>query len=46
MAPAVLLGTGMADVTIKSHIKASALYVWCFSLLRLLFAAVIGLVPL
>ena len=46
MAPAVLLGTGMADVTIKSHIKASALYVGCFSLLCLLFAAVIGLVPL
>ena len=44
MAPAVLLGTGMADVTIKNHIKASALYVWCFSLLCLLFAGFIGLV--
>lgn len=44
MAPAVLLGTGMADVTIKNHIKASAFYVWCFSLLCLVFAGFIGLV--
>lgn len=46
MAPAVLLGTGMADVTIRSHIRASALYAWGFSSLCLLFAVVIGLVPL
>ncbi len=41
---AVLLGTGMAEVTIKKHIKASSLYVWSFSVLCLLFAALIGLV--
>ena len=42
MTAAVLLGTGMADVPIKKHIKASALYVWLFSLLCLVFAALIG----
>ncbi len=41
---AVLLGTGMAEVTIKKHMKASSLYVWSFSVLCLLFAALIGLV--
>ena len=45
MTAAVLLATGMADVTIRSHIRASALYVWSFSLLSLLFAVFIGLVP-
>ena len=44
MTAAVLLGTGMAEVTIKKHIKASSLYVWGFSLLCLLFAVFIGLV--
>ncbi len=44
MTAALLLGTGMADVTIKKHIKASSLYVWSFSLLCLVFAAFIGLV--
>ncbi len=43
---AVLLATGMADVTIKNHIKASALYVWSFSFLCLLFAVFVGLVSL
>ena len=45
MTAAVHLGTGMADVTIRNHIKASALYVWSFSFLCLLFAIFIGLVP-
>ncbi len=44
-AAALLLATGMADVTIRNHIKASAFYVWCFSFLCLLFAIFIGLVP-
>lgn len=46
MTAALLLATGMADVTIRNHIKASALYVWGVSFLCLLFAAFIGLVPL
>ena len=46
MTAALLLATGMADVPIRNHIKASALYVWGFSFLCLLFAVFIGLVPL
>ena len=42
----MLLATGMADVPIKNHIKASAMYVWGFSILCLVFAILIGLVPL
>jgi CitMHS family citrate-Mg2+:H+ or citrate-Ca2+:H+ symporter len=45
MTAALLLATGMADVPIKSHIRASALYVWSFSFLCLLFAIFIGLIP-
>lgn len=45
MTSALLLATGMADVPIRNHIKASALYVWSFSFLCLLFAVFIGLVP-
>ena len=45
MTAALLLATGMANVTIRNHIKASALYVWSFSFLCLLFAIFIGLVP-
>lgn len=44
MTAAVLLGTGMADVPIKKHIKAGSLYVWGTSLLCLMFAAFFGLV--
>ena len=44
MTAAVLLGTGMADVPIKKHIKAGSLYVWGTSLLCLVFAAFFGLV--
>ena len=45
MTAALLLATGMADVPIRNHIKASALYVWSFSFLCLVFAIFIGLVP-
>jgi CitMHS family citrate-Mg2+:H+ or citrate-Ca2+:H+ symporter len=46
MVPATLLGTGLAEVDIKDHIKASFLYVWGFSILCMLFAIVIGIMPL
>ncbi len=45
MTAALLLATGMADVPIRNHIRASTLYVWGFSFLCLLFAVFIGLVP-
>ena len=46
MVPATLLGTGLAEVEIKDHIKASFLYVWVFSILCMLFAAIFGIMPL
>ena len=46
MVPATLLGIGLADVDIKDHIKASFGYVWIFSVLCMLFAAVLGILPL
>ncbi|MBR2830536.1 MAG: hypothetical protein IKE68_08320 [Solobacterium sp.] len=46
MVPATLLGVGLADVDIKDHIKASFFYVWGFSILCLIFAVLIGLMPL
>ena len=46
MVPATLLGTGLAEVEIKDHIKASFLYVWIFSILCMLFAAIFGIMPL
>ena len=46
MVPATLLGTGLAEVDIKDHIKASFLYVWVFSILCMLFAVIIGKLPL
>jgi CitMHS family citrate-Mg2+:H+ or citrate-Ca2+:H+ symporter len=46
MVPATLLGTGLADVDIKDHIKASFMYVWIFSILCMLFAIVLGIMPL
>ena len=46
MVPATLLGIGLADVDIKDHIKASFGYVWIFSILCMLFAAVLGILPL
>lgn len=46
MVPATLLGIGLADVDIKDHIKASFGYVWAFSIICMIFAAIIGLMPL
>ena len=46
MVPATLLGTGLADVEIENHIKASFGYVWVFSILCMLFAVIIGIMPL
>ena len=46
MVPATLLGTGLAEVEIKDHIKASFLYVWGFSILCMVFAAIFGIMPL
>ena len=46
MVPATLLGTGLAEVDIKDHIKNSFFYVWIFSILCMLFAVVLGIMPL
>jgi CitMHS family citrate-Mg2+:H+ or citrate-Ca2+:H+ symporter len=46
MVPATLLGTGLADVDIKDHIKNSFFYVWIFSILCMLFAVIIGVMPI
>ena len=46
MVPATLLGTGLADVDIKDHIKASFGYVWVFSILCMIFAIIMGIMPL
>ena len=46
MVPATLLGIGLADVDIKDHIRASFGYVWVFSILCMLFAVIIGILPL
>ena len=46
MVPATLLGLGLADVSIKDHIKNSFLYVWAFSILCMIFAAIVGIMPL
>ena len=46
MVPATLLGVGLADVDIKDHIKASFGYVWGFSILCMIFAIILGIMPL
>ena len=46
MVPATLLGVGLADVDIKDHIKASFLYVWAFSIICMIFAILLGIMPL
>lgn len=46
MVPATLLGVGLADVDIKDHIKNSFLYVWGFSILCMIFAAIMGIMPI
>jgi CitMHS family citrate-Mg2+:H+ or citrate-Ca2+:H+ symporter len=45
MVPATLLGVGLANVDIKDHIKASFLYVWGFSILCMIFAIILGIMP-
>lgn len=46
MVPATLLGVGLADVDIKDHIKNSFLWVWGFSILCMIFAVLVGIMPL
>ena len=46
MVPATLLGVGLADVDIKDHIKNSFFWVWGFSALCLVFAIIMGIMPL
>ncbi len=46
MVPATLLGIGLADVDIKDHIKASFMYVWAFSIICMIFAVILGIIPL
>ena len=46
MVPATLLGTGLAEVDIKDHIKASFLYVWIFSILCMIVGVIFGKLPL
>ena len=45
MVPATLLGVGLADVDIKDHIKNSFLWVWGFSILCMIFAVIVGILP-
>ena len=46
MVPATLLGTGLAEVDIKDHIKSSFLYVWVFSILCMIVGVIFGKLPL
>ena len=46
MVPATLLGTGLAEVDIKDHIKASFMYVWVFSIVCMLVGVIFGLIPI
>lgn len=46
MVPATLLGVGLAEVDIKDHIRSSFLYVWVFSFICMIFAALLGILPL
>lgn len=46
MVPATLLGVGLADVDIKDHIKNSFLWVWGFSIACMIFAIIVGIMPL
>lgn len=46
MVPATLLGVGLADVDIKDHIRSSFFWTWGFSILCMIFAIIIGLIPL
>lgn len=46
MVPATLLGVGLADVDIKDHIKNAFLWIWGFSILCMIFAIILGIIPL
>ena len=46
MVPATLLGTGLAEVDIKDHIKASFMYVWIFSIICMLVGVLFGILPI
>lgn len=46
MVPATLLGVGLADVDIKDHIKNSFPWVWGFSILCMIFAILVGIMPI
>ena len=46
MVPATLLGVGLADVDIKDHIRSSFFWTWGFSILCMIFAIIIGIIPL
>lgn len=46
MVPATLLGVGLADVDIKDHIKNAFPWVWGFSILCLIFAIIVGIMPI
>ena len=46
MVPATLLGVGLADVDIKDHIKNAFPWVWGFSILCMIFAVLLGIMPL
>ena len=46
MVPATLLGTGLAEVDVRDHFRASFPYVWAFSALCMIFAVIAGIMPL
>ncbi len=46
MVPATLLGTGLAGVDIRDHIKSCFIYVWVFSVFCMIFAVILGILPL
>ncbi|MBZ7992331.1 TRAP transporter large permease subunit [Campylobacter sp. RM9333] len=43
--PATLLGCGLADVSIKEHIKRSFFYIWAISIICLIFGYIAGIIP-
>ena len=46
MVPATLLGTGLAGVDIKDHLKANFFWIWAFSILCMIFGVIMGILPL
>lgn len=43
--PATLLGCGLADVSIRDHIKRSFFYIWGISIICLFFGYIMGIIP-